>query len=127
MELATRKFVRPEHLNHHQTMYAGYISECMTEASFVALACTLGHTDHVVLAAMNELRIKKTTKAGDVLELLWEISHIGTTSVEFRIVGRNMLNQEERFSGKMVFVTVDEEGKKTPHHLEKKQGGLECR
>lgn len=45
MRLATRKFVRPEHLNHHQTLYAGYISECMTEAAFIALACTLGHTD----------------------------------------------------------------------------------
>ena len=36
MKLATRKFVRPEHLNHHQTLYAGYISECMTEAAFIA-------------------------------------------------------------------------------------------
>lgn len=69
MKLATRKFVRPEHLNHHQTLYAGYISECMTEAAFIALACTLGHTDHVVLAAMNEIRITKPTKAGEIIEL----------------------------------------------------------
>ena len=117
MELATRKFVRPEHLNHHQTLYAGYISECMTEAAFIALACTLGHTDHVVLAAMNEIRITKPTKAGEIVELFWEVSHVGTTSVEFGIVGKNMLNQENRFSGKIVFVTVDDEGKKTPHHL----------
>ena len=75
MRLATRKFVRPEHLNHHQTLYAGYISECMTEAAFIALACTLGHTDHVVLAAMNEIRITKPTKAGEIIELLWEVSH----------------------------------------------------
>ncbi|MGN1205626.1 MAG: acyl-CoA thioesterase [Eubacterium sp.] len=117
MELATRKFVRPEHLNHHHTFYAGYISECMTEAAFIALACTLGHTDHVVLAAMNDIRITKPTKAGEIVEILWEVSHVGTTSMEFRISGRNMLNHEQHFMGKIVFVTVDDEGKKTPHHL----------
>lgn len=89
----------------------------MTEAAFIALACTLGHTDHVVLVAMNEIRITKPTKAGEIIELLWEVSHVGTTSVEFTIVGKNMLDQENRFSGKIVFVTVDDEGKKTPHHL----------
>ena len=78
MKLATRKFVRPEHLNHHQTLYAGYISECMTEAAFIALACTLGHTDHVVLAAMNEIRITKPTKAGEIIELLWEVDRKST-------------------------------------------------
>ena len=117
MELATRKFVRPEHLNHHQTLYAGRISEWMTEAAFVALAQTLGHTDHVVLAAMNEIKITKPTIAGEIIEIGWEMSHVGTTSIEFSMEGKSMLENERRFLGKIVFVTVDNEGKKAPHHL----------
>ena len=37
MKIATRRFVRPEFMNHHQTLYAGYISEWLTEAAMIGI------------------------------------------------------------------------------------------
>ena len=58
MKIATRRFVRPEFMNHHQTLYAGYISEWLTEAAMIGVTEVMGETEHVVLAAVREIRIK---------------------------------------------------------------------
>lgn len=117
MEIATRKFVRPEHMNHHQSLYAGYISEWVTEASFIAIAHILGHTDHVVLAAIREIEVCRSIYSGSILELQYVVKKIGTTSVEIYIEGKDFLTGEKHCSGSVVFVTVDDEGKKKPHGL----------
>ncbi|MCM1244649.1 MAG: hypothetical protein NC293_03285 [Roseburia sp.] len=118
METATRRFVRPEHMNHHQSLYAGYISEWITEAAFVAVAKLLGRTDHVVLAGINEIRVVKPVRSGTVLELQYEVKKYGTTSVEFFVTGSDLLTGGKHFYGSVVFVTVDDEGNKTPHGLD---------
>lgn len=117
MEIATRRFVRPEHMNHHQSMYAGCISEWITEASFVAAAKTFGRTDHMVLAGIKEIQVVKPVRSGTVLELQYEVKKYGTTSVEFYIEGTDFLTQDKHFQGSVVFVAVDAEGRKTPHGL----------
>ena len=122
MELATRRFVRPEFLNHHMTMYAGYISEWVTEAAMIGVTQVLSRTDHVVLAAIKDVRVVKSVVAGTILELSYAVKNCGTTSVEIEIKGSDMLTSEEYFTGSAVFVTVDDEGKKTPHGLGEKYG-----
>lgn len=117
MKVATRRFVRPEFMNHHQSLYAGYISEWITEAAFIAMAETVGHTDHMVLAAMKEIRVTKPIYSGTVLELGYGVEKYGTTSVEIHIEGVDFLTREKHCEGNVVFVTVDDEGKKTPHGL----------
>ncbi len=123
METATRHFVRPEHLNHHHSLYAGCISEWMTEASFVAVAKLLGRTDHVVLAAVKEIQIHKPMVAGMVLEINYCLKSLGTTSIEIQLEGRDDLSRELHCQGSVVFVTVDDEGKKTPHTLKENGDG----
>lgn len=117
MKIATRHFVRPEFMNHHQTLYAGYISEWLTEAAMIGITEVLGRTDHVVLAAIREVRVTKSVLAGTILELLYTTEKYGTTSVEIGIRGRDFLTQEIYFTGNAVFVTVDDHGHKTPHGL----------
>lgn len=117
MEVVTRRFVRPEHTNHHHSLYAGYISEWLTEASFIAMAKTLGTTEGYVLAAIKEIQVQKSVYPGDVLEFCYCPKNIGTTSVELLIEGRGYLSQEKHCQGTVVYVTVDEAGKKTPHGL----------
>lgn len=117
MEIATRHFVRPEHMNHHQSLYAGYISEWVTEASFIAIAKTLGHTDHVVLAAIKEINVCKPMRIGSILELKYAVEATGTTSVEILIEGSDFLTCDKHFEGRVIFVTVDDEGHKAPHGL----------
>ena len=102
MKVATRHFVRPEFMNHHQTLYAGYISEWVTEAAMIGVTEKLGTNEQVVLAA---------------LKVDYEVSKIGVTSIEILVEGKNFLTGESHLTGRAVFVTVDENGKKRPHGL----------
>ncbi len=117
MELVTRRFVRPEHLNHHESLYAGCISEWVTEASFIAMAKTLGCSEGYVLAAIKEVVVTKSLYSGNIIELWYEVKKVGTTSVEISIEGRDCLSQEIQCRGSVVYVTVDEEGHAIPHGL----------
>ena len=111
MKVATRHFVRPEFMNHHQTLYAGYISEWVTEAAMIGVTEKLGTNEHVVLAALKEV------VSGMILQLDYEVSKIGVTSIEILVEGKNFLTGESHLTGRAVFVTVDENGKKRPHGL----------
>lgn len=122
MKIATRRFVRPEFMNHHQTLYAGYISEWLTEAAMIGMTEVMGEMEHVVLAAIREIQVKKPVKAGTILELRYKPGKYGTTSVEILVEGRDFLSQEIYFTGSAIFVTVDGQGNKTPHGLIKQEG-----
>lgn len=115
MQMATRRFVRPEFLNHHQTLYAGCISEWLTEASMIGVTGIMGCTENVVLAAIREIRVVKPVVAGVILEIQYEPGKYGTTSIEIKCEGRDFLTKELYFTGSAVFVTVDSEGRKKPH------------
>ena len=117
MKVATRHFVRTEFMNHHQTLYAGYISEWVTEAAMIGVTEKLGTNEHVVLAALKEVVIKKEVVSGMILQLDYEVSKIGVTSIEILVEGKNFLTGESHLTGRAVFVTVDENGKKRPHGL----------
>lgn len=117
MELATRQFVRPDAHNHHETVYAGRLAEWFTEAAMIGVTKIIGKNEHVVLAALKEICLKKPMKAGMILEFLYETGHLGTTSIEIIVKVQDMLTGAEHASGSAVFVTVDDNGKKTPHGL----------
>lgn len=117
MELATRHFVRPEAHNHHETVYAGKLAEWLTEAAMIGVTKILGRNDCVVLAALKEMRVTKPMVAGSVLEFTYEIGNIGTTSIEIMVIVKDMLLDEQYAHGSAVFVTVDQDGRKTPHGL----------
>lgn len=119
MELATRQFVRPEAHNHHETVYAGRLADWLTEAAMIGVTKILHKNDHVVLAALKEIQIIKPMRAGGILEFFYEVSQLGTTSIDIFVVVKDMLSGETYASGNAVFVTVDEEGRKVPHKLKK--------
>lgn len=117
MEIATRHFVRPEAYNHHETVYAGKLADWFTEAAMIGITKILGRNNHVVLAALKEMRVTKPMVAGSILEFVYEIGSLGTTSIEIMVIVRDMLSEEQHARGSVVFVTVDDNGKKTPHGL----------
>lgn len=119
MNLATRHFVRPEAHNHHNTLYAGRLADWLTEAAMIGVTKLLGRNDHVVLAALEEIRITRPMKAGMILEFQYEISHLGTTSIVIFVSVSDMLTGDSHATGSARFVTVDADGRKTPHFLEK--------
>ncbi len=121
MKIATRRFVRPEFMNHHQTLYAGYISEWLTEAAMIGVTEIMGEMDHVVLAAVREIQIKRPVRAGTILEFRYQPGKYGTTSVEILVEGRDFLSHDIYVTGSAIFVTVDDEGNKMPHGLGRKE------
>lgn len=106
-------------MNHHHTLFAGDITKWITEAGFIGVSETLGRTDHVVLAAVKELNVKKEITGGSILEMQYEVVHIGNTSLILRVEGVDLISREKHCEGELVFVTIDEDGRKTPHGLEK--------
>ncbi len=117
MEIATRRFVRPEFMNYHETLFAGDITKWVTEAGFIGVAKTLGRTEHVVFVAMKELQVKKEISGGSVLEMQYEVAKIGNTSITIRVEGVDLLSRQVHCEAELVFVTIDENGQKTPHGL----------
>lgn len=117
MELATRHFVRPQALNHHETVYAGILAEWFTEAAMIGVTKVLKRNDCVVLASLKEMRVTRPMTAGNILTFEYEIGHVGMTSIEIQLMVRDMLSGQQYAEGSVVFVTVDEKGKKTPHGL----------
>ena len=117
MELATRQFVRPEAHNHHETVYAGRLADWMTEAAMIGVTKLLGRNDHVVLAALKEVRIKKPMTAGMILQFEYEVAKLGTTSIDISVAVIDMLSGDCYATGNAVFVTVDDAGRKAPHGL----------
>ena len=117
MELATRQFVRPEAHNHHETVYAGRLADWMTEAAMIGVTKLLGRNDHVVLAALRAVRIKKPMTAGMILQFEYEVAKLGTTSIDISVLVTNMLSGDCYAIGNAVFVTVDDAGRKSPHGL----------
>ena len=116
-KIATRRFVRPEFMNHHETLYAGYISEWLTEAAMIGITEIMGETEHVVLAAIREIQVSRSVLAGTILEFRYKLDKYGTTSIQIGVEGRDFLSHEVYFTGSAVFVTVDDQGHKTPHGL----------
>lgn len=123
MKVLTRHLIRPAHLNHHNTLYAGIINEWVSEAGFMGMATELGTTKGAVMVAIKNLSIKVPAKAGSILQLQYEAVHYGSTSVEIVVSGVDYFHPEvEHVRANIVFVTVDENGKKTPHHLNEHKG-----
>lgn len=118
MEIITRHLVRPADLNHHGTLYGGRIAEWMTEAAFIGMARTLGHTDHAVIVSTKDLTIKKPVTPGTVFALGFEVTAAGSTSITVKISGYDMLSPETvHAEGTFIFVTTDESGKKKAHGI----------
>lgn len=115
MKLATRHFVRPESLNHHDTAYAGKLADWMIEAAMIGVTKYLGRNDNVVLAAVKEMNVVAPIVAGTILDFGYEVVHLGVTSIVIQVNVTNMLTNVSHMKGSVVFVSVDEKGNKIPH------------
>lgn len=117
MNSLTKHQIRPEHLNHHETLYAGQITDWLSEAAFICTAQLRGRTDHIVMAGADKIRLFRPMRPGDILDLAAEVSHLGSTSIVLRVEGREMLSGTLCCEGEFIFVTVDDDGRKCPHGL----------
>jgi acyl-CoA hydrolase len=111
----TRKWVRPEDLNAHGTLFGGSLLRWIDDEAVVYAAIQLG-TLHVVTKYLSEIDFASSARLGDIIEIGLVATGFGRTSLTMRaevrniVSGRNILTIE-----KVVFVALDDEGRPLEH------------
>lgn len=111
------RVVRPEHLNHHGYLFGGIVLKWVDE--FAWLFCSLDYRGcTMVTVAMDEVQFRARISCGAIVRFNVEREKQGTTSVTYRVrvYGDEPGGTEEKFifETKVVFVRLDENGRKTP-------------
>ena len=115
MNFHTRKWVKPEDLNPNSSLFGGSLLKWIDEETAIYAIIQL-ETKRVVTKYMSEINFLSSAKQGDIIEMGVEVVRFGTTSLTLRCVVRNKLTRKEILSiDKVVYVSLDETGKPTPH------------
>jgi acyl-CoA hydrolase len=120
MNFRTRKLVKHGDLNPNETLFGGRLLEWIDEEVAIYVICQLG-TKRVVTKVISEINFMKPARLNDVVEIGVDVVEFGRTSITVEVVARIKDNKDEILKiNKMVFVSVDETGKPTPHGKTKK-------
>ena len=120
MKYKNRRLVKPEDLNPRGTLFGGRLLSWVDEEAAMFTICQL-KTSNIVTKVMSEINFLSPANNGDVVEIGMEVLSIGRTSITLKCVVFNKNTQKEIISiDKLVFVSVDENGKPTPHGITKK-------
>ena len=115
MEFRSRKLVKSGDLNGANTLFGGQAIAWIDEEAAIFAACQMG-TTRLVTKLMSQVDFKAPAKLGDIVEIGCSVIHVGTTSLSVSVSMRNKTTGIEIVSvDKIVFVSVDENGNKTPH------------
>lgn len=122
MNFRTRKIVKPEDLNPRGTLFGGQLLKWIDEESAIYATCQLG-TKNIVTKLMSEINFISPAFQGDIVEIGVDVILFGRTSITLNCVVRNKDTGMDIIKiDKIVFVSVDNNGKSTPHGvIEKKE------
>jgi acyl-CoA hydrolase len=115
MNFYTRKWVKPQDLNAHGTLFGGSLLSWIDEEAAIYTIVQL-NTKRVVTKYMSEINFINSAKQGDIIELGMKATHFGRTSITLACQVRNKITQRVILTiDKIVFVSVDAEGLPIPH------------
>ncbi len=115
MNFYTRKWVKPEDLNAHGTLFGGRLLSWIDEEAAIYTIVQLG-TNGCVTKYMSEINFINSARQGDIIELGIKAIHFGHTSITLTCEVRNKISQKTILTiDKIVFVSVDENGKPVRH------------
>ncbi len=115
MNFYTRKWIRPEDLNSNGGLFGGRLLAWIDEEAAIYSIIQL-ETTNVVTKFMSEINFLSSARQGDVIELGIKAVQFGRTSLTLTCVVRNKISHKEILTvDKIVFVSVDENGKPKPH------------
>ncbi len=115
MNFYTRKWVKPQDLNAHGTLFGGSLLSWIDEEAAIYSVIQLG-TSGCVTKYMSEINFINSAKQGDIIELGIKAVHFGRTSLTLTCEVRNKITQKTILTiDKIVFVSVDENGVPAPH------------
>lgn len=115
MNFYTRKLIKPEDLNANNTLFGGSLLRWIDEEAAIYAIIQLG-TNKCVTKFMSEINFVSSARQGDIVELGIKAIDFGRTSLTLNCQVRNKINQKIILTiEKMVFVSVDDDGKPCPH------------
>ncbi|GAA3652221.1 acyl-CoA thioesterase [Microbacterium marinilacus] len=111
----TRKWVKPEDLNANGTLFGGSLLRWIDEEAAIYAIIQLGNY-RVVTKLISEINFESSALQGDLIEMGLGATRFGRTSLTMRAVVRNMITRKRILTiDRLVFVSVDEQGRPTPH------------
>lgn len=115
MNFYTRKWVKPQDLNAHGTLFGGSLLSWIDEEAAIYTIVQLG-TNRCVTKYMSEINFINSARQGDIVELGIKAIHFGTTSLTLTCQVRNKITHKTILTiDKIVFVSLDEDGNPIAH------------
>ncbi len=115
MNFHTRKWVKPEDLNAHGTLFGGSLLRWIDEEAAIYAIVQL-ENPRCVTKYISEINFMSSAKQGDIIELGMKATHFGKSSLTITCEVRKKLTHETILKiDKIVFVSLDENGKPAPH------------
>lgn len=118
VDFRSRRWVRPEDLNPHGTLFGGSLLRWLDEEAAIYAILRLGNP-RAVTKYMSEIDFVSSARQGDLIELgISEVS-LGRTSLTMRAEVRNAVTRERILViDRIVFVGLNEDGVPEPHGLD---------
>ena len=115
MNFYTRKLIKPEDLNSRGTLFGGRLLQWIDEEAAVYAMCQL-ETKNIVTKLISEVNFTSPAYQGDVIKIGLEPIKFGQTSITLKVtvINKDTGNVIVQID-KMVFVSLDKEGKPFPH------------
>ena len=111
----TRKWVRPEDLNAHGTLFGGSLLRWIDDEAVVYAAIQLG-TLKVVTKYISEIDFVSSARLGDIIEIGLVATSFGRTSLTMRAEARNIVTGRSILTiDRVVFVALDADGAPLVH------------
>lgn len=121
MRFFSRKLIKPEDLNAHGTLFGGSVLSWIDEESAIFVTCQL-NKGNIVTKYMSEINFISSAGLGDIIEIGMETVKFGRTSITVRCEVRHKFTKETIIEiDEIVFVHLGEDGKPTPHNVDKPQ------
>lgn len=115
MKFYSRKLIKPGDLNANDTLFGGALLRWIDEEAGI-YAMTKLDSKKIVTKYISEINFVNSAKQGDVIEIGLEFTSIGTTSITFSCMVRNVFTKKTIISiEKLVFVRIDNDERPTHH------------
>ncbi|WP_292681626.1 hotdog domain-containing protein [Microbacterium sp. SCN 69-37] len=111
----SRRWVRPEDLNAHGTLFGGSLLRWIDEEAAIYAIIQLGNP-RAVTKYISEIDFVSSAQQGDLIEMGLRAIAFGRTSLTMRAEVRNMITRDRILAiEKIVFVGLDDHGHPVPH------------
>ncbi|WP_426736836.1 acyl-CoA thioesterase [Plantibacter sp. 2H11-2] len=111
----SRRWVRPEDLNAHGTLFGGSLLRWIDEEAAIYAILQLGNP-RAVTKYISEIDFVSSALQGDLIEMGLRATTFGRTSLTMRAEVRNMVTRRSILTiDRIVFVSLDDDGQPLPH------------